>query len=101
MWSRKEREAAASARHILVDTEALCAELKCRIEAGTDFAEVAGEHSGCPSHSRGGNPGEFRQGQMVREFDQVVFSAALHKEHGPVKTRFGYHLIEITERRAV
>jgi len=35
---------------------------------------------------------------MVKEFNDVVFSAELHKVHGPVKTQFGYHLIEITNR---
>ena len=37
-------------------------------------------------------------GQMVQEFDQVVFSGELNKVHGPVKTQFGYHLLEITSR---
>ena len=99
MWNRKKR-ATASARHILVDNETLCEELKSRIEAGADFAEVAAEYSKCPSAGRGGSLGEFRQGQMVREFDQVVFADALNTVHGPVKTQFGYHLIEITERQS-
>ena len=65
---------------------------------GEDFAEVAKEHSLCPSGKRGGELGEFSQGQMVKEFDDIVFSAELNKVHGPVKTQFGYHLIEITNR---
>lgn len=88
----------ASARHILVTTEQTCEELKKQIEAGTDFATVAKEHSECPSGNRGGDLGEFSPGQMVKEFDEVVFSADLGKVHGPVKTQFGYHLIEITSR---
>lgn len=99
MWNWKKKRATATARHILVDDEALCGELKSRIEQGADFAEVAAEHSKCPSAERGGELGEFRQGQMVREFDQVVFSEALNTVHGPVKTQFGYHLIEITDRQ--
>ena len=90
--------AKASARHILVDTEAQCEELKKQIESGADFAEIAKQHSKCPSGRRGGQLGEFSPGQMVREFDEVVFSAELNKVHGPVKTQFGYHLLEITSR---
>jgi len=90
--------AKASARHILVDTEAQCEELKKKIESGADFAEIAKQHSKCPSGRRGGDLGEFSPGQMVKEFDEVVFSAALNQVHGPVKTQFGYHLLEITGR---
>lgn len=90
--------AKASARHILVDTFEQCEKLKNSIEGGADFAEVARQYSKCPSGRRGGDLGEFRPGQMVKEFDEVVFSAALHQVHGPVKTQFGYHLLEITSR---
>ena len=90
--------AIASARHILVETEDECLKLKSEIEAGTDFAEAAKEHSKCPSGAQGGELGEFSQGQMVPEFDEVVFSAPLNAVQGPVKTNFGYHLIEITKR---
>jgi peptidyl-prolyl cis-trans isomerase C len=88
----------ASARHILVDTEAECLELKAEIEAGADFADVARAHSRCPSRMRGGDLGAFVQGQMVREFDEVVFTGEIGKVLGPVKTDFGYHLVEITNR---
>ncbi len=90
--------ARARARHLLVETEAQCEELKQQIEAGADFAEVAKQHSSCPSGRQGGDLGEFGRGQMVPEFDQVVFSGELNKVHGPVKTQFGYHLLEITSR---
>lgn len=90
--------AKASARHILVDNEAKCEQLKQEIEGGADFAEVARQHSTCPSGQRGGELGEFSPGQMVREFDEVVFSAELNTVQGPVRTQFGYHLIEITSR---
>jgi len=88
----------ASARHILVKSEAECEDLKKKIEGGADFADMAKEHSDCPSGKQGGALGEFSPGQMVREFDDVVFSADLGQVHGPVKTQFGYHLIEITNR---
>jgi peptidyl-prolyl cis-trans isomerase C len=88
----------ASARHILVDSEELCEELKSRIESGADFGQMASEYSECPSGSSGGDLGEFSPGQMVPEFDQVVFHEAIGEIHGPVATQFGYHLIEITDR---
>ena len=88
----------AKARHILVPTSEACEDLKTRIAGGDDFADVAKEHSKCPSGQQGGDLGEFTPGQMVREFDEVVFKEAVGQVHGPVKTEFGYHLIEITER---
>ena len=86
------------ARHILVESEALCEELKAKISGGEDFAEVAKQHSTCPSNRKGGDLGEFGPGQMVKEFDAVVFSAPLNEVQGPVKTQFGYHLLEVTSR---
>ena len=88
----------ASARHLLVDTEEECLTLKSEIEAGKDFAEIAKEHSNCPSNAQGGDLGSFGPGQMVAEFDKVVFSAPLNTVQGPVKTQFGYHLLEVTAR---
>ena len=90
--------AKASARHILVSSEEDCNNLKTEIEAGADFAEVAKKHSECPSSQQGGALGEFFPGQMVKEFDDVVFSGEVGKVLGPVKTQFGYHLIEVTAR---
>lgn len=90
--------ASARARHILVRSKEICEKLKADIEAGADFAKIARENSLCPSGKSGGDLGEFGPGQMVREFDEVVFKGELGKIHGPVKTQFGYHLIEITSR---
>ncbi len=90
--------ATANARHILVSTEEECLKLKAEIEAGADFGEVAKLNSSCPSRMRGGDLGTFAQGQMVKEFDEIVFSGEIGKVLGPVKTQFGYHLIEITKR---
>ena len=90
--------AQAAARHILVATEADCADLKKQIEEGADFAELAKAHSTCPSGAQGGALGTFGPGQMVREFDEVVFSAPVGEVQGPVKTQFGYHLVEVTHR---
>ncbi len=90
--------AKASARHILVKTEAECLKLKTDIEAGRDFAQMARAYSQCPSGKKGGELGEFFRGQMVPEFDEVVFTKEVGRVHGPVKTQFGYHLVEITKR---
>lgn len=88
----------ATARHILVSTEENCNELKTAIEDGADFAQVAKDNSSCPSSRDGGNLGSFGPGQMVKEFDAVVFSAPVNVVQGPVKTQFGYHLLEVTGR---
>ena len=88
----------AAARHILVSSEEQCQKLKEEIEGGADFGVIAKEHSSCPSGAQGGDLGTFGPGQMVPEFDQVVFSADLNTVQGPVKTQFGYHLLEVTSR---
>ncbi len=88
----------ATARHLLVSSEAKCEELKQQILAGADFAAVAKEHSTCPSGAQGGDLGRFGPGMMVPEFDKVVFSAPLNEVQGPVKTQFGYHLLVVTSR---
>ncbi len=90
--------AKATARHILVETKEACEDLKTKIEAGADFAEMARKHSKCPSGKQGGSLGAFGPGQMVPEFDKVVFKEEVGKVHGPIRTQFGYHLVEITSR---
>lgn len=89
----------ASARHILVNDEAFCNELKEKINSGEiTFEEAARDNSTCPSGVRGGALGTFGPGQMVPEFDRVVFNDEVGVVHGPVRTQFGYHLLIITER---
>ena len=88
----------ASARHILVASKEQCEELKTQIEGGADFAALAKQHSQCPSGKSGGALGEFGPGRMVPEFDKVVFSAPVGEVQGPVRTQFGWHLLEVTQR---
>ncbi|MEL4271690.1 peptidylprolyl isomerase [Shewanella xiamenensis] len=88
----------ATARHLLVSSEEQCQALKQQILDGADFAQIARAHSSCPSGAQGGELGSFGPGMMVREFDEVVFSAPLNVVQGPVKTLFGYHLLEVTSR---
>ena len=89
----------ANARHILVSSEEQCLDLKKQIEDGADFADIARKHSSCPSSHQGGDLGQFGRGEMVKEFDEVVFSADINTVQGPVKTQFGYHLLEVTARQ--
>jgi peptidyl-prolyl cis-trans isomerase C len=88
----------ATARHILVDNEAKCNELKTEIQNGADFAEIAKQYSTCPSSQNGGDLGQFGPGQMVPEFDKAVFSGDVGVVYGPIQTQFGYHLLEVTGR---
>jgi len=90
--------ASAAAIHILVKTEKLAVELKEKLAKGADFSQLARKFSICPSKKMGGDLGEFRRGQMVKAFDDVVFKKELLKVHGPIKTKFGYHLIKTLYR---
>jgi peptidyl-prolyl cis-trans isomerase C len=90
--------AVASALHILVKTEKLAQDLLAQINKGADFSTLAKKHSICPSRKKGGDLGEFKKGQMVKQFDDVVFKKPLYKVHGPVKTKFGFHLIKTVYR---
>lgn len=90
--------ARAAAIHILVNTEKQATELKAQLDKGADFAKLARKFSTCPSKKKGGDLGEFSKGQMVKAFDDVVFKKELLKVHGPIKTKFGYHLIKTLYR---
>lgn len=90
--------ATAAALHILVKTEKEAKAILIQLNKGKDFAALAKRHSLCPSGKKGGDLGEFRRGQMVKAFDDVVFKKDVLKVHGPVKTRFGYHIIKTLYR---
>lgn len=90
--------ATASALHILVKTEKEALDILAKLKSGQDFSTLAKKHSICPSGKRGGDLGEFHRGDMVKQFDDVVFKRPILKVHGPVKTRFGYHLIKTLYR---
>lgn len=88
----------ACARHILVKTRDEADNIKKRLDKGEDFGKLAKKFSTCPSGKRGGDLGEFRRGQMVKAFDDVVFKKEVLTVHGPVKTKFGFHLIQTIYR---
>jgi len=87
------------ASHILVPTEQEAKDLKTRIENGEDFAQLAQQHSQCPSGRSGGDLGFFGKGMMVPEFEKAAFNSQVNEVSSPVKTQFGYHLIKVTEQR--
>ena len=91
--------ARATASHILVSTEPQALDLKNKIDGGAAFADLAKEHSQCPSGREGGSLGEFGMGDMVPEFDAVVFGdLPVGQVSDPVKTQFGYHLLIVEKR---
>ena len=92
--------AIASARHILVKTKEQADKLKQQLDNGAAFDRLAKKHSLCKSSAKkGGDLGEFPPGRILKAFDNVVFKKPLLTVHGPVKTKFGYHLIETIYRR--
>ena len=92
------KEAKATAKHILTATEEESKKVLEEIESGVKtFEDAAKEYSTCPSKAQGGSLGTFGRGQMVKEFDEAVFTAEVGKVIGPVKTDFGYHLIRVDE----
>jgi len=68
---------------------------------GVDFAELAKKKSEGPSAADGGDLGFFRRGVMVPEFDKVAFSLKEGEVGDPVRTKFGWHVIKVDERRSV
>lgn len=91
--------AVAGARHILVKTAKEAEQLKKRIHLGEDFGKLAKKFSNCPSGKRhAGDLGEIKPGQMVKAFDKAVFKGKELDVQGPIKTQFGYHLIQVLYR---
>lgn len=88
----------ASACHILVKTKEEAERIKSQLDKGVSFQSLAKKHSICPSAKKGGDLGEFRRGDMVKAFDNIVFKKEILTVHGPVKTQFGFHLIKTLYR---
>ncbi|OPL15501.1 MAG: hypothetical protein AVO38_10250 [delta proteobacterium ML8_D] len=101
------------ARHILLkvpegadekaweEAESRAKDIKEKLKKGENFAELAKKHSDDPgSKDRGGDLGFFTKGRMVPEFESAAFSLKQGEFSDPVKTNFGYHIIEVQEKKA-
>lgn len=82
------------ARHILVEQEFEAKDLIKKLEEGKTFEELAQTFSKCPSGKRGGDLGEFGRGRMVPNFEEAAFALQVNEVSPPVRTQFGYHLIQ-------
>ena len=88
------------ARHIIVESEEEAAAIIAELDEGGDFEELAREHSQDGAAQRGGDLGYFSQGQMVPEFEAVVFDMEVDSYTSePVQTQFGWHVIQLVDRR--
>jgi foldase protein PrsA len=88
------------ASHILVEEEETAKEVKEKLDNGEDFAELAKEYSTDTSNAEsGGELGFFAKGEMVAEFEETAFSMKKGEISDPVKTEFGYHIIEVTDKK--
>lgn len=75
-------------------------DIKRRLDAGEDFETVAKKYSEGPSAPNGGDLGEFTRGQMVPEFEKAAFALPVGGVSDPVETQFGYHIIQVQEKKA-
>lgn len=82
------------ARHILVDQEYEAKDLLKKLDEGKAFEELAKSFSKCPSSRNGGDLGEFGKGKMVKSFEDAAFALEINQVSPPVRTQFGYHLIQ-------
>lgn len=86
-------------RHILTEKRAQAREAIERIESGEDFAEVANEMSIDPgSAQNGGQLGEIGRGATVPPFEKAAFNAEVGELVGPVRSDFGFHVLEVTDK---
>lgn len=87
------------AKHILVDTKAEADKLYDELKGGADFAELAKKNSKDPGSAKnGGELGCMQKGQTVPPFEKAGFSAKLNEVTKPVKSQFGYHILDVYER---
>lgn len=87
------------ASHILVKTLEEANEIKAKLDAGAQFAELAREKSIDSSGASGGDLGYFSRGQMVAAFEEAAFSLSINEISEPVETEFGYHIIKVVDKK--
>jgi foldase protein PrsA len=89
-----------TARHILVPNLAMAQKVEADLKSGQSFASLAKQYSTDPaSKDKGGELGGFRRGQMVPAFDKYAFSAPIGVISPPIKSPFGYHIIQVESRQ--
>ena len=98
------------ARHILIavaktdddkakaEKKAKAEDVRAKLVAGGDFAQLANQYSDCPSKKYGGDLGTFARGQMVKPFDDAAFSQKTNEIGPVVQTDFGYHVIQVLDK---
>ncbi len=73
--------------------------IQLKLKNGESFAELAKSSSQCPSSAKGGDLGFFRRGQMVKPFEDAAFALEPGQTSDIVETEFGYHLIQLAEKK--
>jgi len=93
MYSGSERSTASRSKD---EASQQIQQIKAQLDAGTDMASLAKQHSDCPSGQKGGDLGPFGKGQMVAAFETTTFGLPVGGVSGIVETPFGYHIIQRT-----
>lgn len=91
----------ARAQHILVKTQKEADELYEKVKSGADFAQLARDHSTDEVAAKGGDLGFFFAEEMVPEFSKVVFDLKKNEVGGPVKTKFGWHIVKLVNMQSI
>jgi parvulin-like peptidyl-prolyl isomerase len=81
-------------RHILVEEEEEAKEVIKELQEGEDFSEVALVKSQCPSRVRGGDLGMISMGKLAKPLENAAFSLKINELSKPVKTEYGWHVIQ-------
>ena len=86
-------------RHILVKTEKEAKDALAKLKKGANFSELASKISTCPSKANGGDLDWMPRGKLVKAIEDVAFSMKKNEVTGPVKTKYGYHVVNLVDKR--